>query len=366
MQILAAIATSPETPFTIEECELSEPGPGEVLVAVHACGICHTDIAAKLRHIPVPLPKVLGHEGAGVVERVGPGVTTLAPGDHVVMTFGSCGVCEHCHDGHPSYCEEFTSINFAGKRNAGEAIQRGGAAIGGGFFAQSAFATYALARERNAIRIDRDLPLHLMAPLGCGILTGIGTVLRVLKPCAGTSLVVFGAGAVGLGAVMAAKLAGCTTIIAVDIKEGRLQKALELGATHMIQGDQLDAVAQIISITGTGAHFSVDTTGVPDVVAQSIACLRKRGTTAHVALSSSKDGYKLAPNIFVGRGLQVRGVVEGDAVPSSLIPQMVAFYRAGVLPLEKIVQTFRFDQINEAMHAIASGEVVKPVLVMKS
>jgi aryl-alcohol dehydrogenase len=364
MKIQAAIATSPDQPFRIESCELAEPQAGEILVKVHACGICHTDVGAKLQHMPVALPKVLGHEGAGVVERVGPGVTNFAPGDHVLMTFGSCGACEHCFEGHPSYCEDFRPINLAGRRAAGPSIRLGGEPVGGSFFAQSAFATHALSTGRNTLKIDKDLPLAMLAPLGCGILTGMGSVLNCLRPTAGSSIVVFGTGSVGLAAIMAAKIAGCTTIVAVDVKDSRLEVAKAIGATHAVNGKAADLLDQLMVITRGGAHHSVDTTGVPMVVANSMACLRKRGSTAQVAVSSSKDGYKLDPGIVVGRGIQVMGVIEGDTVPWSFIPKMIGFYRKGMLPLEKLVRTYPFEEINEAVKAMEEGDAVKPVLLM--
>ena len=212
--ITAAIANAPHDPFEIATCELADPQHGEVLVRVHACGICHTDMAVKLQHIPIPMPKVLGHEGAGIVEKVGPGTTHLRPGDHVLMSFGSCGECANCRDGALGYCDRFRDINLFGKQAGGSALSRNGTEIGGHFFAQSAFATHAIATTRNVVKVDDDLPLELVAPLGCGIQTGMGTVMHVLRPSAGTSIVVFGVGAVGLSAIIAAGIVGCSTMIA--------------------------------------------------------------------------------------------------------------------------------------------------------
>ena len=191
---------------------------------------CHTDLAAKLQHMPVPLPKILGHEGAGVVVKTGAGVTRVRAGDHVLMSFGSCGLCDNCAEGHPGYCDHFRPINMAGQRSFGPSLRSPRGEIGGHFFAQSSFATYALATERNVVKIDEDLPLHLLAPLGCGIQTGMGTVLLNLQPTPGSSIAIFGAGAVGLAAVIAAKIAGCGEIIAVDIKEARLEVARDPGS----------------------------------------------------------------------------------------------------------------------------------------
>ena len=179
--VTAAIAHAPGDPFEIATCELADPQDGEVLVRVHACGICHTDMAVKLQHIPIPMPKVLGHEGAGIIEKVGPGTTQFRPGDHVLMSFGSCGVCANCRDGALGYCDHFRDINLFGKRAGGSALTRNGRELGGHFFAQSAFATHGIATTRNVVKVDDDLPLELVAPLGCGIQTGMGTVMNVFR-----------------------------------------------------------------------------------------------------------------------------------------------------------------------------------------
>ncbi len=365
LSITAAIANAPQDPFEIATCELGDPQHDEVLVRVHACGICHTDMAVKLQHIPIPMPKVLGHEGAGIVEKVGPGVTRLWPGDHVLMSFGSCSECSSCRDGALGYCDHFRDINLFGKRAGGSALSRNGKEVGGHFFAQSAFATHAIATTRNVVKVDDDLPLELIAPLGCGIQTGMGTVMHVLRPPAGTSIAVFGAGAVGLSAVIAAAIVGCSTIIAVDIVPERLRMALELGATHAVSGLSDNPMAEIVELTRGGAHFSLDTTGVPGVVANSINCLRARGVNAQVAAPPRGTMYAAEASVVVGRGITVRGVVEGDANPQLFIPRMIGFFRDGRLPLEKFVKTYPLEKINEAVGDLESGRVVKPVLVMR-
>ncbi|PKP70908.1 MAG: alcohol dehydrogenase [Alphaproteobacteria bacterium HGW-Alphaproteobacteria-5] len=365
MKIRAAIARAADKPFEIGTCDLVEPAAGEVLVHIKACGVCHTDLAAKLQHIPVPMPIVLGHEGAGVVEKVGAGVSNVQPGDHVLMSFASCGTCLNCADGAPGYCDHFIPINIFGARAEGPTLSENGSPIAGHFFAQSAFATHAIATARNVVKIDKSLPLELLAPLGCGIQTGMGSVMLVLKPQAGDSIVVFGAGAVGLSAVIAAKIVGCTTIIAVDIKDSRLALAREVGATHAINGANEDALARIMEITGSGAHASFDTTGVPAVAQQAFNCLRARGQAAYVAAPPFGTQYEVDANVLVSTGRSLRGIIEGDVIPADFIPRMIEFYRAGMLPLEKLVTAFPFEQINEAVAASEQGEVVKAVLLME-
>ncbi|RXG99382.1 NAD(P)-dependent alcohol dehydrogenase [Bradyrhizobium zhanjiangense] len=364
MKIIAAIANGPRDPFEVVPCELSAPRASEVLVRVHACGICHTDLAVKYGHIPVQMPKVLGHEGAGVIEQVGPGVTSVRPGDHVLMSFGSCGECANCSDGALGYCDHFRAINLFGSRPGGSALSRGGSELGGHFFAQSAFASHAIATTRNIVKVDADLPLDLLAPLGCGIQTGMGSVMNVLRPQAGTSIAVFGVGAVGLSAIIAAQIVGCSTIIAVDVVPERLRVARELGATHAVSGGAETPAAEITDLTQGGAHFSLDTTGVPAAVASSVNCLRARGVSAQVAAPPRGTMYAAEASVLVGRGISIRGVVEGDANPQLFIPRMIGFFREGRLPLDKFVKTYPLAGINEAVDDLDSGRVVKPVLTM--
>jgi aryl-alcohol dehydrogenase len=364
MRIHAAVARAPDQPFEIVECDLAEPGSGEILVKIVACGICHTDLAVKAQHIPVSLPRILGHEGAGIVEAVGAGVTHLRPGDHVLMSYGSCGECPSCVSGATSYCAHSFSINFLGERGRGTTHANAGNVIPAGFFSQSSFATHAITTVRNTVRIDSDLPLKVLAPLGCGFQTGMGSVMLALRPRAGDSIAVYGCGAVGMAAIIAARIVGCSTIIAVDINSRRLALALEMGATHVIDSGTEDVFARIIEITKGGSHFAFDTTGVPSMADQALRALRTRGTAAFVAPSRSGTNLSFDARAIIAPGKTIRGVVQGDAVSSEFIPKMVDFYRRGLLPLEKLITTFEFDEINTAVHQLEEGQVLKAVLVM--
>src|SRR5581483_2834011 len=229
--VTAAVARGPHTPLAIEELEMESPRADEVLVRIAATGVCHTDVIARDQWFPVPAPVVLGHEGAGVVEAVGSCVRRVAPGDRVVLSFDSCGDCGPCTRARPSYCLEAFERSFGAVRRDGTmALRRGDEPVHSHFFGQSSFATYALAMERSVVKVDTEVPLDLLGPLGCGVQTGAGAVLNALRCEQGTSLAVFGAGAVGLSAVMAAQVAGCTTVIAVDLNDRRGKLALELGA----------------------------------------------------------------------------------------------------------------------------------------
>jgi aryl-alcohol dehydrogenase len=366
MKIEAAVAWAPERPFTIETCDLAEPGPGEAVVRLVACGICHTDLVVKYQHVPIPLPFVLGHEGAGVIEKLGPGMDGFALGDHVVMSFTACGECPECQDRKPGYCDHFVPMNLAGARAGGSGLALAdGTPLGGHFFAQSAFATHALASRANMVRVDKDLPLPLLAPLGCGIQTGMGTVLLALAARQGESLAVFGTGPVGLAGVIAGVIAGCETIVAVDLKPERLALARDLGATHTLNGATDDVAARLREITGgRGVQCALDTTGHPAVVAQAFNGLARRGRAACVAAPPAGTAYSIDAYALLNSGASIRGVVEGDAVPADFIPTLIGHYRAGRLPLEKIVTLYPFARINEAVADSESGAALKAVLVM--
>ncbi len=365
MEITAAVVREAGQPFTIEQLELDDPQPGEVLVKIHAVGICHTDIAVQHQWLPVPLPLVLGHEGAGTVEAVGEGVARVVPGDKVVLTYGSCGHCQLCASGHPAYCLELVPRNVSGGRPDGSSALHSldGDAVHGHFFSQSSFATHAIATERNVVKLADDADLTTAGPLGCGIQTGAGTVMNRLRPRAGSSLAVFGAGAVGLAALMAAKIVGCTTIVAVDIKPNRLEMAKELGATHVIDAtSDADVVGSIQQITGIGVNYSIDTTAVPSVARQAVDALAPLGTCAIVGLgpAGTEVGIDMTGLLIPGR--TVTGVTEGDSRPDEFIPQLLELHRQGRFPFDRLVGTYSLDEINEACEDSEAGRVIKPVL----
>lgn len=308
-EITAAVVREQGAPFVVEQATLRAPRPHEVLVKVVATGLCHTDLIVRDQFYPVPLPVVLGHEGAGVVEEVGSEVTTLAVGDHVVMGYAFCGLCESCCTGAPSYCSDFFGRNFGGTDPAGETAITGsdGKPLHDHFFGQSSFATHALASAATVVRMPKEAPLDLLGPLACGIQTGAGAVVNSLRVTPGTSFVAWGAGAVGLSAVMAAVLAGAETIVAVDVVPSRLDLARELGATHVVDGREVDAVEAVRDVTGGGAAFALESTGVPAVLRQGIDALGQRGSLGFVgapALGTSADFD--VNNLLLG-GQTIRG-----------------------------------------------------------
>ena len=356
MEIEAAVVEGPGERFRLTRLRMDPPGPDQVLVRIRACGICHTDMVMRDGGLPIPLPGVLGHEGAGVVAAVGPGVTAVAPGDHVLLSFHSCGSCPACGDHEPGYCDEFVPCNFLGHLDHGQGgLWRDGERVGSNIFGQSAFATHALAHAGNVVKVDPDLPLEILAPLVCGVLTGAGTVLHTLRVRSGQSIAILGAGAVGLSAVMAAKIANAGRIFVLDRHRHRLDLARDLGAT--------DTAEDLATLPDLLDHI-VDTTGVPALVEASVPKLASRGTLALVGAYPADAILGVAPAMIMSMGRRIVGVVEGGVDPRTFIPTLIGHYVAGRLPLDKIVCTYPFARINEAVEASESGAVIKPVLVM--
>ena len=342
MRAIAAVVHAKGRPFVLEPVEIDEPRDDEVIVRMVASGICHTDMAFR-DMFPWDGPMVLGHEGAGIVERVGSHITHLVPGDHVVLTFDSCGRCLRCTRGKPAYCEEMRPRNFGAR-----------------FFGQSSFASHALATGRNAINVGADLPLERLGPLGCGVQTGAGAVLNSLRVPAGASVAVFGTGAVGISAVMAARIAGATAIIAVDVNRSRLDLAIELGATHAVNAAETDAVERVRQLTGGGADFTVETTGVQDVLRQAVVSLVPLGVCGMIA---GAEVPVVLPWREVLYGRTLRGIIQGDSIPTEFIPRLIEFHRQGRFPFDRLIRTYPFSQINEAAADSLSGRTVKPVLI---
>jgi aryl-alcohol dehydrogenase len=364
MRVTAAIARVAGEPLEIAQLELDEPRAGEVRVRMVATGVCHTDALVRDQVLPTPLPVVLGHEGAGVVDAVGEGVTTVQPGDHVVLGFDSCGTCANCRSGHPAYCENFPARNFGGARADGTtSLSDGNAPVSSHFFGQSSFATFANVSERSVAKVPDSAPLDILGPLGCGLTTGAGAVLNVLRPEAGSSIVIFGTGAVGCSALLAAIVANCSTIVMVDIVPSRLELALELGATHVVDSRTEDAVEAVKRITGGGAQFALDTTGNPRVFRQMVDSLAVRGHGVLVGAAAAGTDAAIDIGTFLTQSPTISGVIEGDAVPQSFIPLLVELYEAGRFPFDKLIKRYPFERMNEAFEDSAKGLTIKPVVV---
>ncbi|HET8976530.1 MAG TPA: NAD(P)-dependent alcohol dehydrogenase [Solirubrobacteraceae bacterium] len=333
---------------------------------MQAAGICHTDLIIRDQWYPVPLPAVLGHEGAGVVEAVGPGVEKVAAGDHVAMSYGSCGSCPSCLVGRPWVCHAFWERNFGATRPDGStALRTESGPVHSHFFSQSSFATHAIATERNIVKLDASVPLEVAAPFGCGIQTGAGAVLNALRPPAGSSIAVFGTGTVGLSAVMAARIAGCTTIIGVDVRPERLELARELGATQVVDGRDGAALAAVAEVTGgRGVDFSIDSTGRPEVLAQAFSSTGSGGTCGVIGAPPFGTEISLDVNEILARGRTLHGIVEGESVPDRFVPALIELWRQGRFPVERIITEYGFDEIDRAARDAEEGRVIKPVLRM--
>ena len=366
MKATAAVCRGKGEAFQIEEINLADPRDDEVLVRNVGAGVCHTDLICRDQWYPVPLPAVFGHEGSGVVEAVGKNVTKVAVGDHVVMSFASCGICRSCTLGRPAYCAELYVRNFSGGRpdESSPLTDGNGERLNGYFFAQSSWASHSIASERSVVKVDKSAPLEMLGPMGCGIQTGASCVLSTFNPEAGTSIAIFGAGSVGLAALMAAKSVGMTTIIAVDLKPQRLEIAKELGATHGINGGEVDSVEAIKDITGGGVDYSIELTASPKVARQAIDSLGPLGTCALIGAAALGTEYSFDMNDVMLAGKRIVGHIEsGNLSPQIVIPRLVQLQQQGKFPLEKLVTTYKLDEVNKAAHDTEEGVSVKPVLV---
>lgn len=361
MKTLAAISRPGAAAPAIETFDVDEPREDEILVRIVASGICHTDIMMHERARAGSAPMILGHEGAGVVERVGPQVKHLKPGDHVALSYSYCGHCPNCRRGANSYCDEMMARNFGGLRPDGtSAVHQNGQAIAARFFNQSSFAQFAIASEGSAVAVPKDVPIELLGPLGCGILTGAGAVINALKLRPGDSIAVFGTGGVGLSAVMAARLSGAKHIIAVDKVASRLALARELGATATVDVMKEDAVKVIRALAPRGIEFAFNTTTSKNVFVQATQVLAMQGT---LGLVNAPEG-EVPVGLMMASGQRWTMVLMGDATPQIFIPMLIDLYRQGRFPFDRLVKFYPFEAIAQAFHDSEAGTTIKPILRM--
>ncbi len=365
MQVAAAVVRQKSGPFVIERLELEDPRPDEVLVRVAASGMCATDLHGRDGYYNTPYPCVYGHEGAGVVEAVGKSVSTLAIGDHVVMSFPWCGTCANCRREMQSHCQKSFDWKFSGKRPDGSTmLSNNGAEVYSAYFQQSSFSSHTLANERFVVKVRKDAPLELIGPFACSGQTGAGAVFNTMRPKAGEAFAVFGVGAVGLSGLVAAKVAGCDPIIAIDIHDGRLQLARELGATqtlnHTARGD---VVSEIRRITGHGVRFSLETSAQPAVLREAVEALMPAGTC--VLLGSARSGTEVTLDMpFLQFGRTVHGVIQGDSHPKEFIPSLIDLLMEGKMPVDRMITFYDLGEINRAARDAERGSTIKPVIRM--
>ncbi|MEX1147989.1 MAG: NAD(P)-dependent alcohol dehydrogenase [Sphingomonadales bacterium] len=362
-EILSAVFSPGERTPALKPMELVDMRPDEVRVRIVATGICHTDITLRDR---LTQSTILGHEGAGVVEAVGADVRKVVPGDHVVLSFHYCGVCDSCSNHAPSYCRQMPVLNLSGRRADGSsALALDGQPVGSHFFGQSSFSTVSIAHERNVVKVPMDAPLELLGPLGCGFQTGAGTVLNVLKPEPGSSLAVIGCGAVGMSAVMAARIRGCNPIIAIEPNEQRCSLVWELGAHIVLDPKRRGGVGDAVRAAAPdGVNYLIDTSGLGSVVSGFVELMAPRAKVVALAVNAKDPDLKVPLAAMIGRGLTVKGVVEGESLADTFIPELVRLYLDGDFPIDRLVQFYDFKDINHAIEDHEQGRAVKPVLRM--
>jgi aryl-alcohol dehydrogenase len=366
VEITAAVLEEYHQPLRVQGLEIDEPRAGEVLVRTVATGVCHTDAIARDQDLPFPVPGVLGHEGAGIVEAVGDGVTKVAAGDKVVIGWPWCGVCRNCLAGKQRYCVQMPPMVTSGGRPDGSSAlhQPGGEPVHSHFFGQSSFATRVMTWERSVVRVAPDAPIELLGPLACGLSTGAGAVFNALAPPAGSSIAIFGTGAVGLSALLAARERGCTRIVAIDRVPSRLSLATEFGATDTIYATVTDPVDALRELTGgEGVDFTLECTGNVAVLRQAVDALAMPGVCAVIGGAPAGAEFSL-DHLTVLWGRTVRGILGGEGQSEQLIPALIDLQRLGRFPFDRLVEYFDLDQVNDAMEASARGEVIKPVLRM--
>lgn len=366
MKIRALVVEEKDAPFVLQDIELGSPGRGEALIRIVASGVCHTDAITRAGDMPMPFPAVLGHEGSGVVEDVGPGVTSVAPGDKVIIGWPSCGECRNCLDGQPRYCLRTGDALVSGRRFKGElsgesAYSRDGQPINGHFFGQSSFATHSIVTADALVKVPGNAPVELLGPLACGLATGAGAVLNEARPGLGDSILVAGVGAVGLAAIMAARNTGVTTIIAADLHDSRLELAKEFGATHTVNSGSGNLIDEVAQITGSTVDFAFDCTGVIPVIETLADTIGMLGTLVLIGGAPAGAAFSL-DHLRTLWGKRVIGVLGGGGRSGQLIPALVELYEQGRFPFDKLVKYYSFDEIDQALADSASGAVVKPVL----
>jgi alcohol dehydrogenase len=352
-------------PLQVEEVSVAPPGPGEVLVEVAAAGLCHSDLSVIDGSRPRPLPMVLGHEAAGIVREVGPGVEEVRAGDHVVFSFvPACGRCAYCAVGRPALCEPGARASTEGTLLGGgrRFADRNGAPLHH-HLGVSAFSQYTVAAAGSVVPVDPALPLETAALFGCAVTTGVGAVVNTAQVPAGTAVAVFGLGGVGLSVVMGARAAGATPIVAVDLVPEKLARARALGASVVVDAREADPVEAIRDVTGGGAAYVFESVGNEAVLEQAYRATRRGGTTVAIGLPHPDRRLSVPAVSLAAEERTVRGSYMGSAVPRRDIPRFIAMHRAGLLPVERLLDArLRLEEINAGFDALAQGQVVRQVV----
>lgn len=365
MKAHAAVLFGVGQKLQIREVEVAPPQSGEVLVRMAAGGVCHSDLHAMTGHLFAPLPAILGHEGAGIVADVGPGVTSVRPGDHVIPLWRlSCGECRYCTGGRPALCPTGTEIRMTGRLPDGTTrFTLDGKEIKH-FAGVSSFSEYTVIPEKAVLKIPPDLSLDRAALFGCAVVTGVGAVINAARVKPGSSVVVFGAGGIGLNIIQGAALAGAEKIIAVDLLENKLEYAKRFGATHTVNASAGNAVEQVRALTGgEGVEYAFEAIGLPATMRQAYETLAKRGLAVMVGVTPMTAEISVPVMSLVFEERMLTGSVYGSSRPRIDIPRLIDLYRAGRLKLDELLtRTYPFAQINEAYEALERGEVARSVV----
>jgi alcohol dehydrogenase len=351
-------------PLSIETVELAPPGPGEILVRMGAAGLCHSDLSVINGDRPRPTPMALGHEAAGVVEALGPGVDDLKKGDHIVLVFvPSCGHCPPCSEGRPALCEPGAAANTQGTLLSGERrIFRDGKPVHH-HMGCSAFAEYAVVSRRSAVKIDPELPLDEAALFGCAVLTGVGAVVNTAQVRAGSTVAVIGLGGVGLASLLGAVASGSRAIVAIDLSDEKLALAKSLGATHAFNAADADLVQKVKDATKGGVDFAVEMAGSVRAFETAYRITRRGGTTVTAGLPPPAASWAMPSTNLVAEERTIKGSYIGTCVPSRDVPRYIDLYREGKLPVNRLMTgKMPLDRINEGFDLLHEGKAVRQVL----
>ena len=361
----AATPYKKSKPLAVQAVELDPPGRGEVLVKVAAAGLCHSDLSVINGDRPRPTPMVLGHEAAGVVQELGPGVEDLSVGDHVVMVFvPSCGHCLPCSEGRPALCEPGAVANGAGTLLSGaRRLHRNGSDVHH-HLGVSAFAEYATVSRRSLVKIDRELPLDEAALFGCAVLTGVGAVINTARVSAGSSVAVLGLGGVGLSSLLGAVAVGARRVVAVDLSDNKLGLARQLGATDTFNAGGANAVEEIRAATGGGVEFAFEMAGSVRAMDLAYKITRRGGTTVTAGLPPPTHTFALPQVNLVAEERTVKGSYIGTCVPNRDLPRYIELYRRGKLPVDRLMSSrLKLDEINIGFDRLHEGKAVRQVIV---
>ncbi|MFP4537154.1 MAG: zinc-dependent alcohol dehydrogenase family protein [Dichotomicrobium sp.] len=352
-------------PLVIENVDLAPPGEGEVLVRIRAAGLCHSDLSTMNGDRPRPVPMVLGHEAAAEVIEPGPGVDDLKAGDHVVLIFvPSCGRCVPCAEGRPALCEPAAAANAAGTLLSGtRRLSLNGEPLHH-HIGVSCFAEHAVVARQSAIKVDDDLDFAEAALFGCAVLTGAGAVINTAKVPPGASVAIVGLGGVGLMALIAAKLSGCTDIIAIDLAESKLKTAAQLGATQTFNADDPDCAQKVRAATGGGVDFGFEMAGVVPALEMAYQVTRRGGTTVTASLPNPEARLPLPAAQLVAEERTFRGSYIGSCAPIRDVPRFIRLFREGLLPVDRLLsERVSLDEINVAFDRLAEGQTIRQILV---